>query len=229
MSRPSWLESTNKVEEISCPRRERPTSQLPLLPNSDLQKVRCLWLISFIQDMRTFMGYFCGAGLPPFPLLHTAIKFLCNYYQILMRNSPSDQNILGLEYEILACLLTVSIILQESIPLECVDTHWKPGAQNVLEFLERTLEESQDAWAGSIHILQAILNKSLRTLSINGDAKISYIKEMVKVLGTLSDEARHGVGKCLLNLLKSSSKSGLLILIDDGWTPDSLLSSVHGH
>lgn len=176
------------------------------------------------------MGYFRGAGLPPFPSLHRAIRFLCDNYQLLMKVSQPDANVLGIEYEILTCLLTVSIILQESVSLGCEDTpHCKAGAQNVLAFLERTLRESQDAWTGSVNTLQAIFDKSLRGISKNGGVGISYIEEMVKVLGTLSEEARHGVGKCLLNLLKSSSKSGVLLLVDDGWTPDSLLSSMHGH
>lgn len=229
MSRPSWLEPTNKVEEISCPFNKRHTSQAQPLRSLDLQKVRCLWLISFIQDMRTFMGYFHGAGLPPFPSINTAIRFLCENYKILMKISQPDQHVLGLQYEILACLLTVSIILQESISLQCEDSRYMPDTPNVMLLLERTLKGSQHEWVGSIHTLQATLDQCLRCLSKSGNAKVSYVKEMVKVLGTLSEEARHGVGKCLLNLLKSSSKSGMLTLIDDGWTPDSLLSSVHGY
>lgn len=175
------------------------------------------------------MGYFRGAGLPSFPSFYTAIKFLCDTFQLLMKVPQSESNVLGLEYKILACLLTVSIILQESISLDCEEPpHCKSGAQNVLFFLEGTLKDSQDTWNGSVNTLQAILDRSLRDLSKDGDFRISYVEEMVKVLGTLSEEARHGVGKCLLNLLKSSSKSGVVSLIDDGWTPDSLLSSMHG-
>ncbi|GFG26096.1 hypothetical protein IFM61606_06063 [Aspergillus udagawae] len=63
----------------------------------------------------------------------------------------------------------------------------------------------------------------------DGEFKVNYVTDLVQVLGTLSLEARQGVGRCLLNLLYSLGNKDRTLLIDDGWTPDSLLSSMHGH
>jgi hypothetical protein len=84
-------------------------------------------------------------------------------------------------------------------------------------------------WGRSIHNLRSVLNESLTRLFVEGDFKGNYVTDLVQVLGTLSLEARRGVGKCLLNLLYCLGSNSNMLSIDDGWSPDSLLSSMHGH
>lgn len=228
MSRPSWLESTNHLEEISSPFSQYPIAH-PTLPSVDVRKVRCLWLISFIQDMRTFMGYFNGVGLSTFPSLHTAVRLLRDKYQLSIETYCPGSYAPSLEYEMLACLFSIGIILQESMSLLYEDPPHTPDASKTLTLLDTALRESRDAWCHSIHNLQSILCQTLMGLYDSGGFRVNYVMEMVKVLGTLSLEARQGVEKCLLNLFCSSGESENTVLIDDGWTPDSLLSSTHGH
>ncbi len=81
----------------------------------------------------------------------------------------------------------------------------------------------------SVYNLRVILFESLARLFEEGESKVNYVQDLVQVLNTLSLEARQGVEKCLLNLLYCLGNSNTTMLIDDGWTPDSLLSSMHGH
>lgn len=228
MSRPSWLESTNDLEEISSRVPQFPVAH-PTLRSLDVQKVRCLWLISFIQDIRTFMGYFNGVGLLSFPSLHDAIRLLRDNYHLYMGPPYPESHLPGPEYELLACLFSIGIILQESIPQSHEDTSHMPDPSQTLGVLDMALRESHDAWCHSIYNLQSILYHTLMGLYGSRGFRVNYVMEMVTVLGTLSMEARRGVQKCLLNLFCSSWEPGNVLLIDDGWTPDSLLSSMRGH
>ncbi len=56
----------------------------------------------------------------------------------------------------------------------------------------------------------------------------NYILNMAQVLGSLSAEARHGVERCLVYILCPAEEIQQELLLEDGWTPDSLLSSLHG-
>lgn len=191
MSRPSWLDPTNNLEEISRPLSQSPIAN-PLFPSLDVQKVRCLWLISFIQDMRTFMGYFHGVGLSRFPSLHTAIGLLRQNYQLSVEGSCLGSYPPGLECEMLACLFSIGIILQESMSLSHEDTSYIPGPSKTLCLLDTTLRESQYAWCHSIHNLQSILYQFPMGWYESGGFSVNYVEEMVKVLATLSLEARQG-------------------------------------
>jgi hypothetical protein len=228
MSQPSWLESSNNLEEISRPPSQSPIAH-PTLLSLDVQKVRCIWLISFIQDMRTFMGSLYGVMLSTFPSLYNAVTLLHYNFQLSIEASPFSS--LGsyaveLENEMLACLFSIGVILQESMSPSYEDSPEIP-ATNTLFLLDSILRDRQHEWSQSVSSLKVILHQSLLNLYSGGDAKVNYVSELVKVLGTLSLEARRGVEKCLLNLFYSLTKKNTLI--DDGWTPDSLLSSIHGH
>lgn len=230
MSQPSWLESTNSLERIS-----RPLFSPPIMQNSpsfDVQKVRCLWLISFIQDMRTFMSSFYAGGLSSFPFTHDAIGLLRQHFQLSIQSSSRDAHITEWEAEILACLFCISVVLQESICFLSNEDSTTPNGPNPLDELEIFLRNSKQMWGQSVHDLRSVLQESLTRLFKEGETKVIYVMDLVQVLGTLSLEARQGVEKCLLNLLYSlgnNSRFHNTLLIDDGWTPDSLLSSMHGH
>ncbi|KAJ5104755.1 hypothetical protein NUU61_002102 [Penicillium alfredii] len=227
MSQPSWLESTNNLEEISRLPSQSPIAH-PILLSLDIQKVRCLWLISFIQDMRTFMGSFHRIGLSIFPSVHTAVELLRHNLQLCLESTSVETYVSELEDEMLTCLFSIGVILQESISPLYESTSQTP-AFNTLTMLDSALSESQDAWSQSVRNLRSTLCQILVQLYGIGDFKVNYVVELVKVLSMLSLEARRGVEKCLLNLFYSLGDRGNMALIDDGWTPDSLLSTVRGH
>ncbi|KAJ5825157.1 hypothetical protein N7474_002295 [Penicillium riverlandense] len=227
MSRPSWLESTNNLEQISRPFYSPPLMQQA--PSLDVQKVRCLWLISFIQDMRTFMGSFYNRGLSSFPFTHSAVGLLRHSFQLCIESSSHDAHITEWEDEMLGCLFSISVLVQESISALSDGDSITLTGPNRLDELEISLRDSQHMWGHSVHNLRSILYESLTRLFEEGEFKVNYVMDLVQVLGTLSSEARQGVEKCLLNLLYCLGNSNNTLSIDDGWTPDSLLSSMHGH
>lgn len=228
MSRPSWLESTNNLERISPPLFSPPIMQQTL--SCDVQKVRCLWLISFIQDMRTFMGSVYTRGLSSFPFTHTAVGLLRHNFQLSTISSAHDAHITEWEDEMLGCLFSISVLIQESISVMSDGDSTTPTGPNMLDQLEISLRHSRHLWESSIHNLRAILYESLTRLFEEGEFKVNYVMDLVQVLGTLSLEARQGVEKCLLNLLYClGNNKNSMVLIDAGWSPDSLLSSMHGH
>lgn len=228
MSKPSWLESTNHLERISRPLYSLPVPQRA--PSLDVQKVRCLWLISFIQDMRTFMGSFYTRGLYGYPVTHTAVGLLRRKFQLSIEAfSPDGGAIAEWEDEMLGCLFSISVLIQESISVISDDGSTTATSPNTLDELEMFLRDSQHMWMNSVYNLRMILFDSLTRLFEEGEHKVNYVRDLGQVLNTLSLEARQGVEKCLLNLLYCVGTNGPTALIDDGWTPDSLLSSMHGH
>lgn len=228
MSKPSWLESTNNLERISRPLYSPPVRQHT--PSLDVQKVRCLWLISFIQDMRTFMGSFYTRGLFGYPITHTAVRLLRQKFQHSIEfSSPGGEAITEWEDEMLGCLFSISVLIQESISVFSDGGSTTPTSPNTLDELEIFLRDSQHMWMNSVYNLRVLLFESLARLFEKGEFKVNYVMDLVQVLNTLSLEARQGVEKCLLNLLCCLGNNNTSMLIDDGWTPDSLLSSMHGH
>lgn len=225
MSRPSWLESTNNLDRISL---SSPILQ-PHSSSLDVHKVRCLWLISFIQDMRTFMGSFYSTGLSSFPCIHSAVGILRHRFQASLEAPSRDPHVAKWEEEMLVCLFSIAVLLQESMSILCDGNLITPAARCTLDELETLLRDSQHMWEDSAHNLRSILYQSLARMFEEGESKVNYVLDLVQVFDTLSFEARQGVEKCLLNLLYSLGKNNSMLLIDDGWTPDSLLSSIHGH
>lgn len=227
MSRPSWLESTNSLDRISHPLLSTPIMQRAHC--LDVQKIRCLWLISFIQDMRTFMGSFYSTSLSGYPTAHAAVELLRQNFQTSARASSStNQNIMKWEDEMLSCLFSLSVLIQDSISVLSDGASTTATGSSTLNELEIYLRSSQHMWMSSVYNLRIVLFESLLRLFEDGESKMNYVTDLVQVLGTLSLEARQGVEKCLLNLLNRLGSNNML-LVDDCWTPDSLLSSMHGH
>jgi hypothetical protein len=82
-------------------------------------------------------------------------------------------------------------------------------------------------WEGSVGNMHLFLFHHFVNLP-NGSLKTKYAMQMTDVLGHLSLEARRGVEKCLLNMLCGTKGGKLRFSGEDSWTPDSLLSSMHG-
>lgn len=228
MSRPSWLESTNNLELISRPLLSPMTVQQA--SSCDVHKVRCLWLISFIQDMRTFMGSFYTRGLSAYPFTHAAVGLLRDHFLLSIESSTDDYHNAEWEDEMLWFLFCISVLMQESIPALYDGDSTRSNGPNTLLGLEISLKQSYHTWGRSIHDLRSILYDTLTRLFEEGQYNVNYFTDLVQVLGTLSLEARQGVEKCLLNLLYclGNNKNNAL-LVEDGWSPDSLLSSMHGN
>lgn len=228
MSRPSWLESKNNLELISRPLLTPMAMQKA--SSCDVHKVRCLWLISFIQDMRTFMGSFYARGLSAYPFAHAAVGLLRDNFLLSIDSSTHFYQNAECEDEMLWCLFCISVLTQESTSILSGGDSTTSNEPNVLLGLEMSLKNSYSIWRRSIHDLRCILYDTLTRLFEEGQYKVNYFMDLVQVLGTLSLEARQGVEKCLLNLLYClGNEENNSLLAEDGWSPDSLLSSMHGN
>ncbi|KAE8356982.1 hypothetical protein BDV28DRAFT_126013 [Aspergillus coremiiformis] len=221
MSRPTWFESSNNLSEIS-EQSSQTTASAALV---DTQKVRCLWLISFIQDMRTLMAFSSRLymdGLASYPALYDAVLLLRLNFHL-----ANETSFLASDYDRLACLFAICITMQESISRSPV-TAASPALaiHNDMGLLDVALAASRNLWGTSVTSLRAFLHDHFVIYHPNGTAKIDYVMKMTDVLGHLSLEARRGVEKCLLNMLCRGREGNVWCLADDGWTPDSLLSSV---
>lgn len=175
------------------------------------------------------MGSFYTRGLSSFPFTHAAVGLLRHNFQLSTESPSHDAHTTEWEDEMLGCLFSISVLVQESISVLSDGDSTTPTGPNTLGELEIFLRDSHHMWGHSVHNLRSVLYESLTRLFTEGEFKVNYVMDLVQVLGTLSLEARQGVEKCLLNLLYSLGNSNNTLFIDDGWTPDSLLSSMHGH
>lgn len=220
MSKPSWFESTNDLSEIS----EHSMRRSILGSSIDLHKMRCLWLISFIQDMRNLMGMssqlYMG-GLSIYPSLYNAILFIRNDFQVESQTCKNQHH--ESDYDRLACLFAITIMVQESVSLAYT------GPIKELAVLDMSLQTYRHAWEDSIHLLRLFLHNHVVGSYPNGELKIDYVMQMTDIVSHLSLEAHQGIEKCLLNMLCRTWDGKLPFFVDDGGTPDSLLSTVHGY
>ncbi|KAB8238030.1 uncharacterized protein BDW43DRAFT_262897 [Aspergillus alliaceus] len=228
MSRPSWFESSNNLSEIS----EQSFQNAAIAASVDTQKVRCLWLISFIQDMRTLMAFSSRLyidGLASYPALHDAVLLLRSNFYLANKIPSNHTSFLASDYDRLTCLFSICITMQESMSRSPASTvSPAPDIYNDMALLDVALSASREVWNTSVYSLRAFLHHHFVAYHPDGVAKIDYVMKMTDVLGYLSLEARRGVEKCLLNMLCRARDGKEPLLTDDGWTPDSLLSSVRG-
>lgn len=219
MSKPSWFESTNDLSEIS-----EHNSHSILGSTIDLQKMRCLWLLSFIQDMRNLVGMSSQLymdGLLAFPSLYSAILLIRDDF--MFQGQAYKTKYLASDYDRLACLFAISIMVQESVSMNFA------CPENELAVLDRSLQASCHDWVTSTHSLRSFLHSYFVNSHPKGSLKIEYVTQMTDVIKHLSLQAHRGIEKCLLNMLCRTREGRLPFYVDDGGTPDSLLSSVHGH
>ncbi|KAK9427125.1 hypothetical protein V1505DRAFT_318100 [Lipomyces doorenjongii] len=234
MAKPSWFDSSNRVWEISEHRLNN--SLHPILASIvDLHKIYCLWLISFIQDMRTLLrssSQLYQQGLGVYPAVHDAVLLLHHHFQLDAQTSTHEAGYPSREYDRLASLLLISVLLQESMSSTSTATlptsgSFSRSSSNRLAVLDASLQESRNRWEGSVGNLYLFIFHYFMNLP-DGSLKAKYTMQMTDVLGHLSLEARRGVEKCLLNMLCGTKGGKLRFSAEDSWTPDSLLSSMHG-
>lgn len=222
MSEPSWFNPANNISEIS---RYHIRNHL-LGTDVDIHKIRSLWLVSFVQDMRTLMSlssnlYIHGVAL--FPSVYDAIHLVRTNFELEQQVQKTAYS--ASDHNRLACLLAIAVMVQGT--LSAVDTPLSSG-MNDLAVLDMALAASRHSWESSIHGLVAIIHAQFITIYANGAQKLEYIQQMTDVISRLSLDAQIGVEKCLLNMLCRKRDGRLFFPADGGWTPDSLLSSLRG-
>ena len=198
-------------------------------PNGqNLQRVRGLWLISFIQDMRTLRSSASKLreyALPSYTAIQDALELLKVDSQ---RDAPplSSPEASCTDHELarISSLLLISVILHGTLATRDVSPSLAPCS---LSGLDRYLQDRRLEWQDSVEGLHGLLFFDLMA-SPDSAQTTNYIQQMAHVLGSLSSEARRGVERCLVYILHPIDDIGEKLDLDESWTPDLLLSSVHG-
>ncbi|UNI19494.1 hypothetical protein JDV02_005676 [Purpureocillium takamizusanense] len=246
MAKPSWLDSSNHIREIAS--RQPLTAHLhPILGNSEnLHKVRCLWLISFVQDLRTFMHksapHLPLIGAAQYPAIREAMVLLETDSQQHAMASLYNKNCTHREFARLACLFFVCVLLQVSASAQWAITSANSSSSsgNIaneeeihldnwsrMDVLESFLKNNWAMWQGSAEDLYMSLFHNLYDFPYKAQTT-EYVLNLTSVMGSANHDARRGVERCLLHILFQSQSSPNEQAVHDGWTPDTLLSSLHG-
>lgn len=187
----------------------------------NLRRVRCLWLISFIQDMRTFLTpELRENGLRQYTALQDVLLFLQADMRRCMRKPSPEEACSHHEFARLACLFYISVLLQASTPVGHA-----PHFQSDLAIID-TFLQARDIWSGSMENLHTALFYHFAVV-LDNVQKRDYVLQMTNVLASLSSQARRGVEKCLLHILCQAESSADKSSFGE-WTPDDLLSSLRG-
>lgn len=234
MAKPSWFDSSNQIKEISNPSASARLH--PILNNQiSLHRIRCLWLLSFVQDIGNFMSSTSKTDsheLDGYISIHNALSLIQTDMQrsetATTRHAPCEEG----EYKRLACLFFISVLLQASSKHQIgLQVKPKPDESVAAGFddaksLEEHLDNNYEFWNGSMEGLYASLFQSFAVESTRA-SKTDYALNMANVLGSMSSEARHGVERCLLRIL-CQRPANSREMYEDEWTPDTLLSTIHG-
>lgn len=241
MSRPSWFDSSNKLWGISDGLQQQ-SSTLTEEQKINLHRIRSLWLLSFVQDMRTLMGShprFNVEGLETYPCLREVIHSLRAPYLSVNYSEMMDEDNNSEEHDRLYCLFLIGVMIQESVTkmhrfshaTSPAGSHTTLGGSR-LASLEEYLRDTYPGWRDSHNVTSYIIHFfATRADYVH---QTQYVSWMTNILLGLSREARTGVAKCLLNMFCGSTNAmhvddtAQLTEHDDEWTPDFLLSSIRG-
>ncbi|KAJ6789464.1 hypothetical protein PWT90_00265 [Aphanocladium album] len=235
MSKPTWFDTTNQIWELSKTDTREP--QHPILGQAqNVLKVRSLWLISFIQDLRTFMTT-PSVQLMNYPSILNAMAILVADFQQSARDGAprNDDSFSQHEFARVACIFFICVLLQsvsqqQPSSLGSWDSFLCSTAEenNSLAIINAILSDSSDKWqAAGPEALYSALFHGVYDLPDKAK-KMEYVLNLTSVLGQTSSEARRGVSKCLLHILYPNQMNPHMVYRGDNWTPDSLLSSIHG-
>lgn len=241
MSKPSWFYPSNNISEISdsfsylrVSDKENISTSIGAQSfmdvdedstNSEIPKLRSLWLISFIQDMRSLMANSSNLqseGLRHYHSIYEAITILRTSFLESIRSSadPSSSNLY--EHDRIACLFYIGVMIQECVSSKYhntiadtssqeSDTHAAVTQINAvaakvdeksydrLATLNKALSEHQSIWKASITQLEGFLLNHFMNHWGNVN-RAEYVLHMTEVLTSLSREARNGVERVLLNM-----------------------------
>lgn len=235
MSKPTWFDVSNQIWELSKPDVNEP--QHPILSQAqNVLRIRSLWLISFVQDLRTFMST-PSSRLLQYPNIQAAMALLVADFQLSIREPAGGLNNSFTEHEFsrVACIFFICVLLQsvaeqQPPPPDNLEGRFDSTIENAdsIIIIENVLMESRDQWqSGSTEALYNTLFHGVYDLPDKAK-KMEYVLNLTSVLGQTSSEARRGVSKCLLHILYPNQANPHMVYRGDNWTPDSLLSSIHG-
>lgn len=208
----------------------------PIMGNQDaLPRIRSLWLISFIQDTHTLMNNWLelySSGISNYTALQTAVVMLHDSLPARNESVEAEGVSEGRAYMRLACILFIVLIIQSSVscPADDIPTsggQHSPSTPSLSQTgaLDAFLLEHESEWPWSVEDLYHTLFHSFPG---QGDyANISsYALHMATVISYMSQETRRGLERTLLNILPHVPAMGWQV--ENEWTPDALLSSIHG-
>lgn len=232
MTKPSWFDSSNQLWEI-CDSPMSLRLHRVLGDEESLHRVRCLWLISFIQDMRTLMNNSLETyanGITKYTAIQKALGLIGSEVSEQDTPNPDEDVCSDGEYRRLACLLFISATLQSSISNSFEEENMDSGYQSTsnldIDALEAAFYANTLSWATSTEHLYNML--FCGTLWNAGDDGVtSYVLNLAAMVSRMSVDTRRGVEMCLLRILRQVPAS-VSFSLDDTWTPDGLLSSTHG-
>ncbi len=231
MSKPSWFDSSNQLWEI-CD-TSMSARLTPLLGNHDsLPRIRSLWLISFIQDTRTLMNNrleLYSSGISNYPALQATVALLYDALPAKTESTGTHRRSDQAEYTRLACILFIVLILQSSASSPASDdflprSGQQPSLSQTAE-LDAFLMEHELEWTRSVESLyKTLFHKSSGQGNFSNLSR--YALHMATVIAFMSQETRRGLELTLLNILPHVPAMGWRV--ENDWTPDALLSSIHG-
>ncbi|KAH6981564.1 fungal-specific transcription factor domain-containing protein [Ilyonectria sp. MPI-CAGE-AT-0026] len=232
MSKPSWFDSSNQIGELST----QPLDPLvhPVLGDvGNLHRIRCLWLLSFVQDMGTFRSNspeISSHGMTQYTALHEVLVLLKTHLRGHEIDSKRLDSCSQPEFTRLACLFFICILLQQatSVSTPTPESGHEGGPRShdmhALNLFDFFLNTNRSMWQSSIDDLY---NTLFFRFDIPGGAgpRSEYVQHMTSVMASMSGGVRCGVERCLLNILCRTEGNGYNAF-DQEWTPDSLLSSI---
>ncbi|KAF5602021.1 tachykinin family [Fusarium pseudocircinatum] len=205
MARPTWFDCSNQIQELLTH-----PSELPLHPvlgrESDLRKLRSLWLVSFIQDIGTFRTNLMSTAPVHYSAFHEAVLLLKSHRQDHELETGRPELCSDLEFTRLACLLFICVLLQKSPFKSPHDTgtyqdgDWSFQRMDNLNLLDFCLEANHPSWHDSVENLNSILFFHF-TASEEMGLDPDYVRNITTVLASLSGGARYAVERCLLETL----------------------------
>ncbi|KAI1369606.1 tachykinin family protein [Xylaria arbuscula] len=229
MTRPSWFDSSNQLREIS----RLPPSAHPVLGDLDnLYKTRCIWLLSFIQDMRSFMGHspeIYNHGLVHYTSIRDALLVIKSDLYLHEEDTLVENNTDERDRVRLACLFYICVMLQgcvsypdagSSMPVDFYHSY------SITSF-DQCLARNHAEWQGSNqNLFECIFHGTIATQTPS--SRLRYALDLTDILSSTSAEARHGVERCLLQVLYQALTEERTTINYD-WTLDSLLACIEGH
>ncbi|KAI8713776.1 hypothetical protein NCS52_01223200 [Fusarium sp. LHS14.1] len=229
MSKPSWFDCSNQIEELSSQHLDAHLH--PILGDTvNLHRIRCLWLLSFVQDVGTFRVNspdVYAHGTSQYPAIQEALGLLKQHLRQNEAGSIRQHVCTKPEFTRLACLFFICILLQQSTsnfsPASDLSGHRSYDAQ-LVSYLNMFLDSGRPQWHGSIDNLYAALFTTFDTSARVG-LNMEYIRNMTEVMASMTGGVRYGVERCLLNILCRTESNGFDVF-DEEWTPDSLLSQI---
>ncbi|RYC62750.1 hypothetical protein CHU98_g3477 [Xylaria longipes] len=232
MTRPSWFDSSNQLREIS----QQSMATHPVLGQlGNLYKTRCLWLLSFMQDMRTFMGNspeIYSHGLAHYAFIRDALLIVRSDLYLHDEDLQDEDNMNERERIRLACLFYICVMLQGSISQGFAPDSGNPTPRDFhhgysITYFDQCLARHHAQWQGSIQSLfHCLFNGEIAIQT--PPSRLHYALDLTNILGSTSPEARHGVERCMLQILCQALMETRTTL-DYDWTPDSLLACIEGH